>query len=177
MVSVGYIFSYRLKFKQLTKNIPNVENSVFFVFFCLRRARKLWLKISSISYIACISACPFLCLLLIFSLFSSFSSFLTVTVVRVDKSVSPFVGTLSWINKSYLLFFFISSTSQFLTVMFAGGSWCQSSHWADISSVQCILYHFFPGYFEIVISCMISSEELFYHTKQMWRNHSMFSYE
>lgn len=26
MVSIGYIFSYRLKFKQLTKNIPNVEN-------------------------------------------------------------------------------------------------------------------------------------------------------
>lgn len=58
-------------------------------------------------------------------------------------NLPPFVATLSLINKSYLVFFIISSTSQFLTVLFAGGSWCKSSRCANISSVQFILYRFF----------------------------------
>lgn len=88
MVSTGYIFSHRLKFKQLTKNIPNVENIfvclVFFFAFVEPENFDSRSLLSPVS--ACVSACPFLCLLLIFSLFSS--SFLTVTVVRVDKSAA-----------------------------------------------------------------------------------------
>lgn len=99
--------------------------TVFCCFFCLFRAQKLWLKISCISCIAFVSACPFLCLLLIFYLFSSFSSFLTVTVVRVDKSVTLCGHVVLNQQKLFAVFFIISSTSQFLTVMFAGGSWGQ----------------------------------------------------
>lgn len=168
MVSTGYIFSYRFyKFKQLTKNIPNVENIFCWGFFLPLYSQKTLIK--DLFYLL-----YHLCFCLSFFFACSWSSpcsplFLLFLPSQLWgwTSLPAFVATLSWINKSYLLFF--SSTSQFLTVLFAGGSWCKSSHCAHI------LYSFFSGYFEIVISCMISSEELFYHTKQMWRNHSLFS--